>query len=406
MPSRNEDTWLRVIGVEPSKPRTETPIPWSGRGRLPQPPRRASTVAQWPQGLAARLFAAVAVTGIAGAAAFAQETPTTTPAASPAVRPQLAVTLEEDGATVTVGDEVFTRYLIRSGNRPVLWPINGPTGLPVTRTYPVSAAAKGEERDHPHHRSLWFGYEGVNGCDFWHGPEPGVTRRYEIGSQRHREFLRADSDGRTAVIAARTDWLSASGRAVAHDERLFEFGVERDGARWIDCRIRLWSARGPLELGDTKEGAFAMRVASPMRVEAGRGGRIVSSRGEADAAMWGHEAEWVDYHGPLSFDAASDAGNEIVGVAIMSHPTSYHPTPRWHVRPYGLHSANPFGEGAYTDDAGYRGSKNGTNPTGAAGGVKLAEGESLRLRYRVLLHRGDEQQGDVAGAFAKFAKAK
>ena len=35
---------------------------------------------------------------------------------------------------------------------------------------------------------------------------------------------------------------------------------------------------------------------------------------------------------------------ETVGIAIMSHPKSFRPTPRWHVRTYGLFAANPFGQ--------------------------------------------------------------
>src|SRR5690606_24761001 len=119
--------------------------------------------------------------------------------------PKLSVSEEPDGATVYVDGEVFTRYLKRSGTRPVLWPLNGPTGAPVTRQYPVSGRGPGEETDHIHHRSVWIGYEGINNGDFWSEPEPGVTRHFEHGTVAHREFVRLDSDDRTAVIGARND---------------------------------------------------------------------------------------------------------------------------------------------------------------------------------------------------------
>ena len=60
----------------------------------------------------------------------------------------------------------------------MLWPIFGPTGKAMTRAYPVSKALPGEQQDHVHHRSLWFGYEGLNGIDFWHEKEVGVTRPF------------------------------------------------------------------------------------------------------------------------------------------------------------------------------------------------------------------------------------
>ncbi|BBO34838.1 PmoA family protein [Lacipirellula parvula] len=304
-------------------------------------------------------------------------------AASSAAEPKLTVSEEPDGATVYVDGEVFARYLKRSGTRPVLWPINGPTGAPVTRRYPVGGRGPGEEIDHVHHRSAWFGYEGVNGFDFWHEPEPGVKRPYPAGTVAHREFVRLDSNDKAAVVGARNDWLDPSGKAIAHDERLLEFGATSD-ARWIDFRIRLWSADGPLTIGDTKEGLFAVRVGSTMRVDAKQGGRIVNSHGETDGATWGKEAEWVDYQGPVD--------GEQVGIAIFADPKSKYGMPRWHVRPYGLHAANPFGKAAYSGDANEK------------GGLTVPAGESVDLRYRIYLHRGDEVVGNVAEAYEAFAK--
>lgn len=297
--------------------------------------------------------------------------------------PKLTVSQDGDGATVYIDGEVFTRYLTRSGTRPVLWPLRGPTGAAVTRSYPVGGRGPGEEVDHVHHRSAWFGYEGVNGCDFWHEPEPGVKRHYPIGTVAHREFVRLDSNDKTAVIGTRNDWLNPSGQAVAHDERTLEFGASAD-ARWIDFRIRLWSADGPLVIGDTKEGLFAIRMASTMRVDAKQGGKIVNSRGQVDDAVWGQPAEWVDYHGP--------AEGEVVGVAIFSDPKSEYGVPLWHVRPYGLHAANPFGKSPYTGNDADK------------GGLTVPAGESVTLRYRIYLHRGNEREGKVADAFKAFSQ--
>jgi hypothetical protein len=297
--------------------------------------------------------------------------------------PVVTVSEEPDGATVYVDGEVFTRYLKRSGTRPVLWPLNGPTGAPVTRRYPVAGRGPGEETDHIHHRSVWIGYEGINGGDFWTEPEPGATRHFENGTVAHREFVRLDSNDRIAVIGTRNDWLDASGSAIAHDQRLLQFGATAD-ARWIDYRIQLWSNDQPLTIGDTKEGMFAVRVASTMRVDAKEGGRIVNSRGQINEDAWGKQAEWVDYHGPVE--------GERVGIAIFAHPKSKLGLPHWHVRPYGLFAANPFGKAAYTGNAGDDGSRT------------IPAGEKVDLRYRIYLHRGDEREGKVAEAYQAFAK--
>ena len=93
---------------------------------------------------------------------------------------------------------------------------------------------------------------------------------------------------------------------------------------------------------------------------------------------------------------------ETVGIAILSHPSSFVPLPRWHTRPYGLHAANPFGVAPFLEG----------NPALAAeadkktGGLAAAQGEPISLRYRIFIHRGDEKAGNVAGAYAKFAKSK
>jgi hypothetical protein len=51
------------------------------------------------------------------------------------------VTVEpcDGGMAVNIDGELFTKYLTKSGNKPVLWPIIGPTGTPMTRAYPLDS---------------------------------------------------------------------------------------------------------------------------------------------------------------------------------------------------------------------------------------------------------------------------
>ena len=109
----------------------------------------------------------------------------------------------------------------------------------------------------------------------------------------------------------------------------------------------------------------------------------MNSEGQTDRGTWGKRAAWVDYHGPLD--------GQVTGITIMNHPSSFRFPTYWHVRTYGLFAANPFGlhdfEGTSEVD--------GTH--------ELEAGESITLRYRVLLHRGDEKEGKVAEAFADYA---
>jgi hypothetical protein len=168
------------------------------------------------------------------------------------------------------------------------------------------------------------------------------------------------------------------------DERTIVIGTRPNNDRWIDFTIAIKASDGDVTFGDTKEGTFAVRVADTMRVEAKLGGRIVNSEGQVDDAAWGLPAKWVDYSGPVD--------GETVGIAIMSHPKSFRPVPRWHVRGYGLFAANPFGQRDFPQ------------PEAAEqGAYTIKRGDSISLRYRVLLHAGATQPAEINSAFDEFA---
>jgi hypothetical protein len=286
------------------------------------------------------------------------------------------VTVEKtpQGVTVKTDGKLFAEYLIRSGSKPILWPIVGPTGKRVTRNWPMEKDVPGEtDRDHVHQRSMWFTHGSVNGIDFWSEGK---------GRIEHREFVKVEG-GPQAVIVTRNDWLSPDGSKVqCQDERTLTFGADAD-RRWIDFEIAIKASNGPVVFGDTKEGSFGVRVASSMRVQTRKGGHIVNSEGQKDDSAWGKPAAWVDYYGPVE--------GETTGLAILNHPSSFRFPTYWHVRGYGLFAANPFGLHDFTGGA-------------SKGDYTLPDGETLKLRYRVLLHNGDDTTGRVAEAFAEFAK--
>ena len=308
-------------------------------------------------------------------------------------RPQFSVAQHDDRVTVNIDGELFTDYLFFCGRKPALWPIIGPTGKPMTRAYPMQENVPGESNDHPHHRSLWFGYEGFNGVDFWQEPDMDHRERpLDPGRIAHSDVVEARSDGDTATLVTRNVYLNtATDELVGKDKRTLIFGTDGD-ARWIDYTITISACEKPLEIRDSKEGAFAVRVPDSMTVDAGKGGEIVASTGLTDVAAWGQPAEWVDYHGPVD--------GETLGIAILSHPSSYHPVPRWHVRTYGLFAANPFGDVPYTPAG------QGVDPGGWEDRpitATIAPGDSLTIRYRVIFHAGDEKDAKIAEAFAKYA---
>jgi len=140
------------------------------------------------------------------------------------------------------------------------------------------------------------------------------------------------------------------------------FRAGRDD-RTIDVEIALTASRN-ITFGDTKEGAFAIRLADSFTEE--NGATIVDSEGRHQMAnVWGKRADWVDYTGTVD--------REAIGVAIFDHPLNpRHPT-YWHARDYGLFAANPFGRRAF-------------DPDQPESRWKLERGRKLVFRYRVLIH--------------------
>lgn len=300
-------------------------------------------------------------------------------AASTVGAADLAFERDERGITVTIGGELFTRYLFASGTKPVLYPVIGPGGQAMTRGYPILAARPNESQDHPHHRSVWFGYEGLNGADFWHErDEP------DQGRQVHREVNELElADGSLRLVTT-TDYVDARDRVVAKDQRTLHFGHD-PATRYVDYEIRLWSPSGPLVMADTKEGGFAVRVAGDMKVAAGKGGRYINSQGQENGQAWGQPAQWVDYTGPVE--------GHRVGILMMAHPSSVSARPRWHVREYGLFAANPIGAAAYS----------GGSDTG---GLQRPEGEAIVLRHRIVLHGETFTPSDAAATYARYAESE
>lgn len=302
---------------------------------------------------------------------------------------------EEDGAiAILIDGELFTRYVVgdEQSNMPYFYPVIGPGGKAVTRSFPMKEV-EGEATDHPHQRSFYFAHQLINDFDTWHEELTMVARargdaeRLEelkkiLGSIRHREILRQEAGEGRAVLEVVSDYIDASGEVAAEERRTFTFQVDDKGSRIVDFDIAIVASKGPVTLHDAKDAGLSLRVAQTISADAGEGGAIVNSEGDRDRETWGKRAAWVDFNGPVD--------GERVGIAMLNHPSSFrHPTP-WHVRTYGLFTANPFGLKTVAE-------------IDEDGGIELAPGESLTLRHRIIFHLGDEKDADIAGAWETYA---
>ena len=107
-----------------------------------------------------------------------------------------AVTIErcDHGATIKIDGKPFCDYWTKSGNKPIVWPILGPTGKPMTRAYPMAKGVN-EKEDHKHHRSLWFTHGDVNGVNFWEdGRSARIVQQRILRLEDVMDIVEAGSD--------------------------------------------------------------------------------------------------------------------------------------------------------------------------------------------------------------------
>ena len=185
------------------------------------------------------------------------------------------------------------------------------------------------------------------------------------------------------MIRANHDYLDSSGTQLMADERSMIFR-QSNGQLVLDFDIKLIGKYGDVELQDKKDAGLNVRVPTSMSLTEGKG-HIINSSGDRDVDAWAKTANWVDYNGPVD--------GEHLGVAFLNHPSSFrHPT-RWHVRDYGLFTANAFGPQSL-------------DPKSASGTFTLKKGESVLLRHRILFHEGDEKMAGIAEAYRAYAASQ
>lgn len=247
----------------------------------------------------------------------------------------------------------------------VVWSLNVDPRMPKSHFHPLATVdgevlTAFEPSDHPWHRGLWWSWKYINGINYWEenpktGTSDGITTltgaeldagddfeaRAELRFSYHPpskppamtevrrlEISKPDDHGTYTI-----DWVST-----------FTVGAET---------IKLDRTPPPSRGGPDFGGYAGLSLRFPKDLE---GWAFRSSEGIQNAAQGhGRPARWVDFSGPKA------------GIAILDHPgNSRHPQP-WYV------SDKPsllfFNPSILFDDP-----------------LELAAGETLTLRYRVLVH--------------------
>ncbi len=260
--------------------------------------------------------------------------------------------VEADNPHVWVrwGNDLLTSYRAHHTQKyPYMYPVTGPvSGLSLTTETSLP---------YPHHRSLLFACDRVNGGNYWQS-NLAAGQILSTGPKLRKV------DEMSAEILDACEWKKPGGPVVSRDERKITIRVVDERTRFLDFDIR-WIAVEDITINKTNHSLFSIRAAGDISVWGG--GTLINSEGQlGEKATFGKPAAWCGYHGKRKV-----AADVVEGIAVFDHPENpWNPSP-WFTRDYGFISPTPFNFI--------------TKPW------QLPAGESVRLRYRVVLHAGDHK---------------
>ncbi len=269
-----------------------------------------------------------------------------------------------------------TRLCWRFGSnypRPFIFPLNGPSGACLTRMGHPGA------ENHDHHQSVWFAHHKVLGINFWGNDGDAVIRQ--------KNWLVYEDGDDEAIVAVSLGWYDGHDpRELLTQELIMTIrpGLTDANETIIDLQSRFVPTAKSLEFQKTNFGFLAVRVATNISAHFG-GGKLTDSEGRVDEKnIFGQQAKWVDYSGPVPGSIATgdaEVGQPWEGITYFDHPQNPTFPTRWHVREDGWMGASLcFDEPIVTTQA-----------------------EPLMVRYRLHVHRGPVDPAQAAAVLGDFA---
>ncbi len=261
---------------------------------------------------------------------------------------------------ININNNLFTSYIFSEEEKyPFFFPVNGPSNASVTSM---------RNANYPHHSSLFFGCDKVNGGNYW---QEDLERGQIIS-------LRADiieTDGDRVVIENECIWRRPSANAPVKDIRKITITAPSKDLYQIDFDIAM-EMMMDVTIEKTNHSLFSGRIDRDLAVI--NGGTMINAEGEkSEKGTFGKPSPWIDCYGKR--------GEKIEGMAIMQHPSNeWFPSP-WFTRDYGFFSPTPM----YW-------------PQNEKEGTLLKKGQVLKLRYRVLVHSGDHVTANIAQLFENY----
>ncbi len=279
--------------------------------------------------------------------------------ARPNRSPTLSTERLDDRIIVRIDDRTFTCYRSGAGQKyPYFFPVNGPlSGLSLTTESALP---------YPHHRSLFFGCDKVNGGNYWQeGNETGqIVSRGPSVAHNGPDFIRILDD---------CDWRKPGQGPIISDHRDIRIDAPSQSLRIVDFSITL-TALTEIRIERTNHSLFSARVDPALSVKSG--GSLVNAEGAAaEKGTFGIPSAWCDYSGKLC--------GSTEGIAILDSPRNPWFPSKWFTRDYGFFSPTPM-EWLGPD------------------GLKLERGGKLQLSYRVIVHAGDAARAGISDLFRQW----
>lgn len=263
---------------------------------------------------------------------------------------------------VNIGKHFFTSYRFYEDEKyPYFFPVNGPVS-----GFGVTSMRNGV---YPHHSSLFFGCDRVNGGNYWQeGLERG--RIISLGARI------LENKGERVVIEDECIWKRPDAEAPIKDKRHITISSPSPAIYQLDFDIEM-EMLTDVTILKTNHSLFSARIEPDLSVV--EGGVMINSEGnEGEKGTFGINSPWIDCYGKRK--------TGIEGIAILQHPSSKWYPSRWFTRDYGFISPTPMYWPA--DDK----------------AVLLKKGEKIKLRYRVLVHAGSTQEAGIAARFEQYTK--
>jgi hypothetical protein len=265
---------------------------------------------------------------------------------------------------ISIDGKFFTSYIFSEDEKyPFFYPVNGP----------VSGGSVTSMRNaiYPHHSSLFFGCDLVNGGNYW---QEGLERGRIISVNARIE----KQDGDSAVITDECIWSRPGALSPVKDVRKFVITSPSESVTQIDAEITMEMLMD-VHILKTNHSLFSARMAADLALT--NGGTMINAEGaRSEKDTFGKASAWIDFYGPR--------GTSVEGLAIMQHPSNpWYPSP-WFTRDYGFMSPTPM----YWPVNGEE--------------IFMKQGTKLLLKYRVLVHAGNHLDAKIAEAFEKYKMEK